>query len=133
MSKHATLFTDGGSRGNPGPAGIGFVLKIGGGEAIEKGEAIGKATNNQAEYRALLAGLARAQREKVPVLDVFMDSELVVKQIKGEYRVKDVKLVPLFAEVEEALEGFEKVTFKHVKRDKNKRADWLVNKALDRK
>ncbi len=132
MDKHAILYTDGGSRGNPGPAGIGYVLKIEGHEVIEKGECIGKATNNQAEYQALVAGLKRARREKVAELKVFMDSELIVKQIKGEYRVKDVKLKPLFTEVEEVLAGFEQVSFKHVKRGKNKRADWLVNRALDK-
>lgn len=127
----ATLYTDGGSRGNPGPAGIGFVLTIDG-EKIEGSDFIGEATNNQAEYRALLAGLERAQQENVSELHVCMDSELIVKQVRGEYRVKHVDLKPLYEKVKLFLNQFAQVSFVHVRREKNKEADALVNKAIDR-
>ncbi len=132
MNTHATLYSDGGSRGNPGPAGIGFVLRADDRDPIGVGDHIGDATNNQAEYRALLAGMQRAHEEQVTALDCFLDSELVVKQLKGEYRVRDADLRPLFAEVSSLVTHFETVTFTHVRREKNKEADKLVNIALDK-
>jgi len=128
----ATLYTDGGARGNPGPAGIGFVLRIGKRESIEVGKYIGETTNNQAEYQALIAGMERARREKVNVLECVLDSELVVKQIAREYRVRDADLKPHYAKICELIRAFDKVTFTHVRREKNKEADWLVNEVLDK-
>ena len=130
--KKATLFSDGGARGNPGPAGIGFVLKIGKGKPIEAGEYVGEMTNNQAEYLAIKGGLKRALKERVKELSCFLDSELVVKQLNGEYRVKNYGLRLIFEEVKELAKKFEKVTFSHVRREKNKEADRMVNEAIDK-
>lgn len=127
----ATLCTDGGARGNPGPAGIGYVLKIGT-RAVRHGEYIGVATNNQAEYRALIAGLQRAKTEGATELSCFLDSELLVKQLLGEYRVRDADLRPLHGEARSLAERFQRVTFTHVPREKNKEADRLVNEAIDK-
>lgn len=127
----ATLYTDGGSRGNPGPAAIGYVLRIKGKKAIEDGVKIGIATNNQAEYAALCAGLERARREGVTNLQVFMDSQLIVRQIEGIYRVKDKELRSMFEKAKEIIDIFDGVTLRHVKRERNSRADMLVNRALD--
>jgi len=128
----ATLYTDGGARGNPGPAAAGYVLKTAEGETFEAGEYLGTATNNQAEYEALQRGLARARVAGVDQLDVYMDSELIVKQIGGEYRVKNADLKPLYEAVCALIAAFDRVTFQHVPRAKNKRADQLVNEALDK-
>jgi ribonuclease HI len=128
----ATLYSDGGSRGNPGPAAIGYVLRVVGGEVVEHGEHIGHATNNQAEYAALLKGIERARTLSVVDLECFLDSELVVKQLTGEYRVRDADLKPLWIQVNEARAAFDKVTFRHVPRERNKQADALVNLALDK-
>lgn len=127
----AELYTDGGSRGNPGPAGIGGVLKLAGRKTVELSKYIGRATNNQAEYRAFIAGLKLAQKNKVNDLTCYLDSELIVKQIKGEYRVKDAGLKVLWQEAKEIMSLFKKVTVGHVKREKNEQADKLVNIALD--
>lgn len=130
MSKKAILYTDGGARGNPGPAGIGGVLKLG--ERIEKFKKyIGEATNNQAEYWALILGLEKAKDLGVEELDCFLDSELVVKQLNKEYRVKDKDLAPLFVKVWNLSVNFKKITFKHIFREQNKLADKLVNEAID--
>lgn len=126
------LFTDGGSRGNPGPAGIGGVLYENN-KLIDKfSEYIGATTNNQAEYRALLSGLELAKKHKVDILECFLDSELVVKQLKKEYRVKDKDLAVLFVKVWNISLDFKKITFTHVMREKNQEADMLVNIALDK-
>ena len=127
----ATLFTDGGARGNPGPAGIGYVLSLEDGREFRAGHYLGEATNNQAEYKALLAGLQRAQRERVDELLCRLDSELVVKQLSGEYRVKDLDLKPLFEQVNALVPSFLKVSFEHVPREENAEADGLVNEAID--
>lgn len=127
----ATLFTDGGARGNPGPAGIGFVLKIEGKRPITYGKYIGNATNNQAEYQALIAGLSRALKERITELQVFMDSELIVQQVKGNYRIKNECLKPLYEEVMKLTGKFMNISFAHIPRSKNKEADTLVNKAID--
>jgi ribonuclease HI len=129
--KRATLYTDGGARGNPGPAGIGFVLTGIGSTPILYKEYIGKGTNNQAEYRALLAGIARAKTEGVKDLLCYLDSELVVKQVRGEYRVKNEELKVLLGEIKKLLPAFASITFQHVPRAKNAIADKLVNEALD--
>ncbi|MFA5247746.1 MAG: ribonuclease HI family protein [Patescibacteria group bacterium] len=130
--KFLTIFTDGGARGNPGPAGIGAVLKNEKGETVaEVSEYIGKATNNQAEYKAVIAALEKAKNLGAEDLDFVLDSELVVKQMKREYKVKDKDLAVLFMKVYNACQGFEKVSFRHVRRELNKEADALVNKAID--
>ncbi len=130
--KQATLFTDGGARGNPGPAGIGIVLTVDNGKPITQGEYIGEATNNVAEYRALIKGLKVAQKENVTNLHCYLDSELVVFQMKGKYRVKDEKLKILFAEAKKLTVLFQEIAFTPVRREKNKLADKLVNEAIDK-
>lgn len=128
------LYTDGGSRGNPGPAGIGAVLFDESNKVIKEiSEYIGEATNNQAEYKALIRGLEEVQNFKADEVQIIMDSELIVKQIKQEYKVKNKDLAPLFVKAWNLLNKFSKWSIKHVKRDKNKHADELVNKALDKK
>lgn len=129
MSK-ATLHTDGGARGNPGPAGIGAVLKIGEKEKLFK-RYIGETTNNQAEYQALLLGLREAKDAGVTELECYLDSELVVKQMKREYKVKDKDLAILFVKVWNQMNDFKKVSFHHVRREQNKLADQLANEAMD--
>lgn len=131
MGIEATLYTDGGSRGNPGPAAMGFVLTIVGREPLCRKEFLGEATNNEAEYRALLAGLAEARRQQVDVIDCFLDSELVVKQLNGLYRVKKYDLKSLYEGVRALAAGFTRISFMHVPREQNKEADKLVNEALD--
>jgi ribonuclease HI len=123
---------DGGARGNPGPAAIGAVVQAPGGEVLEeRGERIGAATNNVAEYRALLLGIERAAELGASELELVGDSELVVRQVKGEYKVKDAGLRELHAEVKRALGGFERWSIRHVRREQNAAADRLVNAALD--
>lgn len=129
--KRGTLHTDGGARGNPGPAAIGFVLAEVGSLPILYKEYIGTGTNNQAEYRALLAGVTRAKEEGIQDLTCYLDSELVVKQVRGEYRVKNADLQELLAEIKQILPSFSSVTFEHIPRAKNAQADKLVNEALD--
>lgn len=128
----ATLHSDGGARGNPGPAGIGFVLAIEKKEPIKIGVYIGETTNNQAEYQALYGGLMKAQAEGVTSIDCYLDSELVVKQIKGIYRMKNAELRPWFEKIQALKTTFSHITFNHVMREKNKAADQLVNEAIDK-
>jgi ribonuclease HI len=124
---------DGGARGNPGPAAIAAVLREPGGEIIEeRGERIGRATNNVAEYRALLLGIELAAGQGAKELELVGDSELIVRQVKGEYKVKDATMKELHAEVRRALAGFDSWTIRHVRREHNAEADRLVNEALDR-
>ena len=128
----ARLFTDGGARGNPGPAAAAFVLEAEDGEVLAShGEAIGVATNNVAEYRALLAGLERARDLGVTELEVVSDSELMVKQMRGEYRVKNEALRDLYDAASSLARRLGKVEYRHVKRAHNELADKLVNDALD--
>jgi ribonuclease HI len=123
---------DGGARGNPGPAAIAAVLATSDGEVLEEiGETIGPATNNVAEYRALLLGIERAQALGASELDLVGDSELIVRQVKGEYKVKDPTLRELHAQVRAALGGFDRWSIRHVRREHNAEADRLVNEALD--
>lgn len=126
----AILHTDGGARGNPGPAGIGAVLKFGDKEHCYK-RYIGEATNNQAEYRALILGLEKARELGASEVECRLDSELVVKQLNREYRVKDRDLAQLFVQVWNLSQGFKKAVFKHIFREQNKLADRLVNEAID--
>src|SRR5215207_5937915 len=114
MDEVITLEFDGGSRGNPGPAGIGVVLRSQDGTPlVTLGRFIGRATNNVAEYRALITGLQKAREMNVRKLDVRGDSELIVKQMKGEYRVKNPDLRALYDEAQALLPGFDRVTFGH--------------------
>ena len=123
---------DGGARGNPGPAAIGAVVQDSDGEVMEeRGERIGKATNNVAEYRAVLLGIERAAELGATDLELIGDSELIVRQVKGEYKVKDAALRELHAEVKRALRPFETWSIRHVRREQNAAADRLVNAALD--
>jgi ribonuclease HI len=123
---------DGGARGNPGPAAIAAVVQGPDGDVlVERGERIGRATNNVAEYRALLLGIEIAGELGAPELELVGDSELIVKQVKGEYKVKDATMRELHAEVKQALRDFERWSIRHVRREHNKEADRLVNEALD--
>lgn len=128
----ATLFTDGGARGNPGPAASGAVLVSPGGDVLhEAGRYLGVATNNVAEWTALEIGLEAALEHGVRQLAVRMDSELVVKQLSGEYRIKHPDLQPISRRVNALLRRFSGVEIKHVRRKENKLADALVNRILD--
>ena len=123
---------DGGSRGNPGPAAIAAVIASPDGELIEElAERIGEATNNVAEYRALLLGLERARALGAREVELVGDSELVVRQVHGTYKVKDATLRALRDQVDKALRGFDRWSFRHVRREDNEAADLLVNEALD--
>lgn len=128
----AILHSDGGARGNPGPAGVGYVLTLEDGREVVGNEYIGEATNNQAEYKALLAGMARAKDEGVGELECRLDSELVVRQLTGEYRIKDPDLKPLAEEVKTLSAAFSSIAFTHVPREENEKADKLVNEAVDK-
>ena len=128
----ARLYTDGGARGNPGPAAAAYVLETEDGTVLDaRGEAIGVATNNVAEYRALVAGLRKALELGVGEVDVISDSELLVKQMNGEYRVKNAALVELALEAARLAREIGKVRYRAVRRTENELADALVNEALD--
>jgi ribonuclease HI len=128
----AKLFTDGGSRGNPGPAAYGYVLEADDGTVLDaRGEAIGRATNNVAEYSGLVAGMEKAVELGVRELEVVSDSELLVKQMRGEYRVKNAALRELWEEATDLERQFGRVRFTAVRREHNELADRLVNDALD--
>ncbi len=130
--EHVIANFDGGSRGNPGLAAIAAVLTTEGGELIEeRGETIGTATNNVAEYRALLLAIDRARELGATELELIGDSELVVRQVRGEYRVKDANLKPLYAQVRSGLAGFRRWSIRNVRREHNAAADSLVNSTLD--
>jgi ribonuclease HI len=127
-----TVNVDGGSRGNPGPAAVAAVVRDAEGEVLqEKGETIGSATNNVAEYRAVLLGIELAAALGASELELVGDSELIVRQVKGEYKVRDRALRDLHAQVKRALEPFERWSIRHVRREQNAEADELVNEALD--
>ena len=128
----ARLFTDGGARGNPGPAAYAYVLEADDGTVLAAhGEAIGIATNNVAEYRALVEGLRKAAELVVDEVEVISDSELVVKQMRGEYRVKNEALRALSVEAARIARRLGKVSYTAVRREHNELADRLVNEALD--
>jgi ribonuclease H / adenosylcobalamin/alpha-ribazole phosphatase len=128
----ARLSTDGGSRGNPGPAAYGYVLETEDGTVLAAhGEAIGTATNNVAEYRALVAGLEKALELHVDEVEVVSDSELLVKQMRGEYRVKNEALRELSTEAARLARQLRSVSYTAVRREHNELADELVNAALD--
>lgn len=126
------LFVDGASRGNPGPAGLGAVIQDARGKTLaEFSEALGEATNNVAEYRALLRGLAEARALGADDVEIFADSDLLVRQLTGAYRVKSAHLRPLYREALAALQGFRRWRISHVPREENAAADALANRALD--
>ena len=128
----ARLSTDGGARGNPGPAAYGYVLESEDGHVLDaRGEAIGVATNNVAEYRGLIAGLEKALEVGVSELEVVSDSELVVKQMEGDYKVKNETLRELHDQATDLARGLKKVRYTAVRRAHNELADSLVNEALD--
>ena len=128
----AKLSTDGGARGNPGPAAYGYVLETPDGTLLDaRGETIGVATNNVAEYRALVAGLEAALARGVTELEVVSDSELLVKQMRGEYKIKNEALRALADEAERLEDRLGRVTYTAVRREDNELADRLVNEALD--
>jgi ribonuclease HI len=132
MAGKLIVNVDGGARGNPGPAAIGAVVRDAEGAVLEeRGERIGRATNNVAEYRALLLGLERARELGATELELVGDSELIVRQVKGEYKVKDATLRELHGEVQRALRSFESWSIRHVRREQNAEADRLVNQVLD--
>jgi ribonuclease HI len=127
-----TVNVDGGARGNPGPAAIGAVVRDADGEILEeRGERIGRATNNVAEYRALLLGIELAAAHSASELELIGDSELIVRQVEGRYKVKDATMKELHGEVKAALRPFESWSIRHVRREHNAEADRLVNEVLD--
>lgn len=127
----ATIFSDGGSRGNPGEAAIGYVIKLGEATVFESGQLIGIATNNVAEYTAIIRGLQKAKQLGFYDVEVFVDSQLVEKQLKGEYKVKSPELKLLYDELKSEIRSLKSFTVSHVRREFNKQADKLVNEALD--
>lgn len=127
-----SVYVDGASRGNPGLAGAGAVIKDGEGNVVKRlKRSLGITTNNIAEYKALIMGLKGAKRLGLSRVKIFADSELVVKQLKGEYRVKNEGLKPLHTEARDLARGFEGFTITYISRDKNAEADKLANKAID--
>jgi ribonuclease HI len=132
LSDRLVVHVDGGARGNPGPAAIAAVLADPDGTVLdERSETIGRATNNVAEYRALMLGIDRAAALRARELELIGDSELIVRQVRGEYRVKDPALRELHAQVKAALAGFDRWSIRNVPREDNAHADRLVNEALD--
>jgi len=127
----AVANVDGGSRGNPGPAGYGVRIERPDGSIEEIKESVGIATNNVAEYRGLLAALGWAVRSGIRRLHIRSDSELLVKQMRGEYRVKNAGLQPLWAEARRLVHQVGDVRFEHVRREANEEADRLANEAMD--
>jgi ribonuclease HI len=126
------MFTDGGARGNPGPAATGIVIKNESNKTIDSfGEYLGEQTNNFAEYSALIAGLKKAKELGATEVECILDSELIVKQMRREYKVKEPTLQKKFIEAYNATMQFKKVTFKHTLRENNKEADAIVNRILD--
>ena len=132
MSDVPTAHIDGGSRGNPGPAAWAFVIARPGLPAVEEAETIGTATNNVAEYTALVRALEAATDLGLKRIAVLSDSELLVKQMNGEYRVKHPDLIPLYEDARELVKEFDSVAISHIRREFNKRADALCNEAMDK-
>jgi ribonuclease HI len=131
-NKKLFLYTDGGSRGNPGPSGIGVIVLDAKRKKIkETSKYIGETTNNVAEYSALVCGLEEARALGADEIVVYMDSELLAKQLNGEYRVKDENMKVLFEKALGILKNFESFEIKHIAREKNKEADRLVNRAIN--
>ncbi|HKK54462.1 MAG TPA: ribonuclease HI family protein [Patescibacteria group bacterium] len=133
MSKEKLIiYCDGGSRGNPGPAGLGAVIyDEDKNKVFEISEFLGVTTNNQAEYKGVLQAIKKAKELKAKELTFYLDSELIVKQMNGQYRVKNRDLIPLYMEIRKHVLEFQKVEFNHVRREYNKEADALANMAMD--
>lgn len=131
MSEAVTVFTDGAARSNPGPAAWAFVVRFANGAEEDHKGTLGTATNNVAEYTALLKALEHVAGLKVKRVEVHSDSELMVKQMRGEYRVKNPELQDLYREAKDLERNFDRVTYTHVRREQNSRADKLCNEALD--
>lgn len=128
----AKLFTDGGSRGNPGPSALGYAILDETDSIIHKeGEYLGITTNNQAEYRALKAGMEKALELGIRELEVFADSMLVINQVNGSWKMKNQELLPVYTDIKALTQKFERITFTHVPRAMNKLADGMVNECLD--
>ena len=132
-----SIYVDGGARGNPGPAAIGVVIQQQGQVLKKYGELIDQSTNNQAEYQAIIFAMKKAKllfgkkKAKQMELEFYSDSELIVKQLNHQYKIKEEDLQPLFIKVWNLVIDFGKVSFKHIPRSKNKEADRLLNQALD--
>ena len=137
MSEHVRVYTDGGARGNPGPAGAGAVVRAihqdgSEGDILQTvHEYLGETTNNQAEYMAIIRGLEAAKFLGAKKVEMVMDSELAVKQLNGQYRVKNAGLIDRVMDVRKLVVQFDQVTFRHVRRERNKEADAMVNAAID--
>lgn len=134
MDMKAIMYSDGGSRGNPGEAGIGVYIEDENGEVLrELSQFIGIQTNNIAEYKALGRGLEAALDMGITEISCLLDSELVVKQIKGEYKVKNEGIIPMYNMIMPLIKKFQRFEIQHIRREHNKRADALANKAMDMK
>ena len=128
------VFTDGGARGNPGPAALGVVIYDASGKIVKKyGRYLGEKTNNEAEYEAVISALESSSELGAEYVDFNLDSELVVRQLNGIYKVKNHRMQALLIRVRNLETKFKKITFKHIPREKNHLADELVNKAIDEK
>ena len=126
------LYTDGGARGNPGPGAIGVIIKTPSGGVIKEiGKSIGKSTNNEAEYKAIITGLEACLEKGAKDLECYLDSQLVVSQLKGEFKVKDAKLKNLWKQAKNIEKKFKEVLYIHIPREKNYLADKIVNEVLD--
>ena len=126
------LYTDGGSRNNPGPAATGFILKTENGQVLRQGgKFLGTATNNEAEYLALLEGLKEAKEFNPKQLNCFLDSSLVVNQLNGVFKIKEARLRRLIFEIKKLEPEFESIRYRYIPREKNKEADAIVNEILD--
>lgn len=128
---HYIIYTDGGARGNPGPSGIGAVIELEGKVVERLSRFIGVATNNQAEYQAVYAALEYVARHGAKIVDLYADSELIVKQLRGEYKVKNKELVPWFIKVSALANQIGRVRYHAIPREDNAAADALVNQVLD--
>lgn len=127
------IFTDGGARGNPGPAACAAIIKDGYGRVLKKAARfLGHCTNNQAEYQGVLLGLEEARKLKIQTVDFFLDSELVVNQLSRNFKVKDLSLQSLFVKIWNLSLSFKKIRYQHITRELNREADRLVNLELDR-
>lgn len=127
------IYTDGGARGNPGPAACGAVIKNPAGRVLKKvSRFLGHATNNQAEYEAVLLGLKAAKELSAQTVDFFLDSELIANQLSRNFKVKDLNLQSLFVKIWNLSLGFKKISYHHIPREENKEADRLVNEELDK-
>jgi len=127
------IYTDGGARGNPGPAGAGILIKDEKGKTVKMfSRYLGETTNNQAEYQALILGLEKAKELGAKEIDCYLDSELLVNQLNRKFKVKDKDLAPLFIKIWNFSVGFKTIKYHHIFREDNKEADRLVNEAIDR-